>query len=794
MTEAAKKIENPPFAFRRLGGMNQFVLQTDNEWRNLHDLDKKLWMALSCPTRGLEFSRETLELLDSDHDGRIRVQDVKDAVDWLCARLNHPSRLAEGQAEVELDNISTDTPAGGQLLNAAKIVLEKQNIDGSTAINFAELEKVVAEANSYPFNGDGIVPPDSAPLSADAPLPQNMEKFIRLAIGVIGAKRDASGKPGLDEDLCQAFLDLLKSAKDWRARLKKANLPLGENTAAIWTLFSEVHSKIDDYFCRCGLLAYAPEAAPQINDEQLFLQSTQSAPENNGLLSRASLENLPLAKANAKKALNLVDGINPVWQDRIAEFGKLVAPLANIRNNELEAGEWEKIKKAFGEYSAILADRPAPDAAPADAEGANFPGLPDIYLAPQNDRLGRAFLPGNPADALAAIDDGLLEEILAPATLEAFGSLVAKDKAAPPLAAFQELRKLALYHAHLYKFLNNFLSFTDFYTPEKKAIFQTGTLYLDGRACLLCVPVDNMDNHARLAEQSHLCLVYCECQRKNADGSDSAMTIAAALTEGNVARLIEGKHGLFIDDGGNEWDSRIVKIVHNPISLQEAVWAPYIRFANMISEQIHKFVEAKDKAVADKTTELAAAPPAEAAAAPAQKQPFDFAKSAGIFAALSVAVSMLSAAFAYIANSLASLGWLWPFAIVLIFICISGPSVILAWFKLRKRGLGSLLDASDWAVNNEAPINILMGATLTKKAKLPSDVRKELNDPYAVPEEVIAKRRRRRNWLIFWLIVLLCLAGFATWCWLIHTPEWLSGCWDAITGTLKGAGEAAKGN
>lgn len=788
MADAVAKIENPPFAFRRLGGMNQFVLQTDEEWRNLHDLDKKLWMALSCPTRGLEFSRETLELLDSDHDGRIRVQDVKEAVDWVCARLTHPSRLAEGQTEVELDNIRTDTPAGQQLLNAAKIVLEKQNVDGAASVNCEELEKVVAEANGYPFNGDGIVPPDSAPLAADKAIPENMEKFIRLAIGIIGAKKDASGKPGLDSGLFQAFVELLQSARDWRARLKKANLPLGENTAATWTLFSEIHSKIDDYFCRCGLLAYAPEAAPQINDEQLFAQSTQSAPDSNGLLSRASLENLPLARANSKKILDLGNGLNPVWENRIVEFGKLVTPLVNLKDNQLTEADWEKIKKAFGEYSAVLADRPCPDGAPAAAAPANFPGLDDLYLAPQNDPLGRAFLPGNPADALSALDDGMLEEMLQPGVKAAFESLVEKDKAAPPLVAFQDLHKLALYHANLYTFLNNFLSFTDFYTPEKKAIFQTGTLYLDGRACLLCVPVEDIDNHARLAEPSHLCLVYCECQRKDTDGADAGMTIAAALTEGNVARLIDGKHGLFIDDAGKEWDSKIVKIVHNPISLQEAVWAPYIRFANMISEQIHKFVEAKDQAVAEKATALATDAPAaaSAAAATAPKQPFDFAKGAGIFAALSVAVSMLSAAFAYIANSLASLGWLWPLALILVFICISGPSVILAWFKLRKRGLGSLLDASAWAVNNEAPINILMGATLTKKAKLPHDVRKELNDPYAIPEKVLAKRRRRRNWLIFWLIVLICLAGFAAWCWLIHTPAWLVGWWNSITGAIKG--------
>lgn len=783
MEEKANDIKNPPFAFRRLGGMNQFVLQTDEEWQNLSKLDKKLWMALSCPIQGLEFSAETLALLDADGDGRVRVQDVKEAVEWLCERLIHPSRLAEGQAEVEIDNLKSDTPGGQQLVTAARLVLEKQNVPGVSAIRLDELEKVVAEASSYPFNGDGIVPPDSAPLEKeDVPIEKNMEKYIRLAISIVGAKKDASGKPGLDEELAKYLDDLLSRAKNWRSKLRSANLPLGENTAEVWTLYNELKDKLDDYYCRCRLLAYAPEASAQINDDQLFQQSTQGNPENNGLLSGAVLENLPLARANMDCILDLQKGLNPAWEERLTNFVAQVGPLASISGLKMEEGQWKKIKSGFAEYSAILADKPVLETPPQDAQSVSLAGFDILCLAPAGDPLGRSYLPRDGNFALSSLSDQQLDEMLAPETASAFASLVSRDKAAPPLAAFQELRKLALFHANLYTFLNNFLSFTDFYTPEKKAIFQSGTLYLDGRACFLCVPVEDIDNHARLSEQSHLCLIYCACQRKDTDGAEASMTVAAALTVGNVASLIEGRHGLFIDNAGNEWDTRIIKILHNPISLEEAVWAPYIRLSNMVSEQVHKFIAAKDKAIEEHTDKLAAAAttaPAEAVR-DAPKPGFDFAKGAGIFAALSVALSVLSAAFAYIANSVASLGWWWPLAIVLVFICISGPSVILAWFKLRKRGLGPLLDASAWAVNNAAPINIMMGATLTKPARLPRDARKELNDPYAVPEQVLAKRRRRRNWLIFWCIVLLCIACFGAWCYFVHTPAWVVNCWNSI--------------
>jgi hypothetical protein len=55
---------------------------------NLKDLDQKLWVALSCPTTGVEFDARTLALLDSDNDGHIRAPELLAAIDWAAARLN----------------------------------------------------------------------------------------------------------------------------------------------------------------------------------------------------------------------------------------------------------------------------------------------------------------------------------------------------------------------------------------------------------------------------------------------------------------------------------------------------------------------------------------------------------------------------------------------------------------------------------------------------------------------------------------------------------------------------------
>jgi hypothetical protein len=59
--------------FFRSDGVDQVRLETADDLRHLDQLDQKLWAALACPTRGVEFDEKTLALLDADQDGRIRV-------------------------------------------------------------------------------------------------------------------------------------------------------------------------------------------------------------------------------------------------------------------------------------------------------------------------------------------------------------------------------------------------------------------------------------------------------------------------------------------------------------------------------------------------------------------------------------------------------------------------------------------------------------------------------------------------------------------------------------------------
>lgn len=739
-----------------MSGLDQAWLHTDADWQHIDKLDQKLWMALSCPTTGLEFDPDTLAILDSDADGRIRAADISEAVAWVCRRVNHPAWLTKGGRTFPLENLREDTEEGKELISAARLALDKNGSRERGEIGFAEVDQTLAEAAAYPFNGDGVVT-----LGSIVHDDNQAAFFLRAGLAVVGGKRDVSGQPGLDSELAAEFRKRLQAEQSFREKVKETSLPLHEKTAQAWLLISRLQAKIDDYFDRCRMAAFAPGTVAALNDEQLLEKAGLSSLGGEKTINGTTfgylpeiLSGMPIAHIAADRDLPLKENLNPAWSEDIEELGKLLAPIIGS-GTSLSRQKWQEIKNIFSPFAKILESKPFFPLPPEDAERVLIPDLPELALAPSDDKFGRQFLPCAPNESLENLKDSEITELLSPETATAFEKVVQEDLSAPKLDSIRDLRKLLLFQAHLYTFMMNFVSFIDFYEPDKRAIFQTGTLYLDSRACYLCVPVQDVENHARLAAQSQLCLIYCQCERKKTDGATDTRVIAAALTAGNLVSLIEGRNGLFVDNNGLEWDCRIIKICHNPISLREAILAPYVRAANMIGEQIHKFAAKKEEETgkAGNTAAVSLLSKPDPAAPP--KQGFDFAKGAGIFAAVSVALSVLSAAFAYIANSLAALGWWWPLALVGIFICISGPSVFLAWLKLRHRCLGPLLDASGWAVNKGAPINLLLGKTLTSVGRMPQSAQRDINDPYGLP----ASLHRNRVWFWLFLLAAICVAG-----------------------------------
>jgi hypothetical protein len=670
--------------FFRAGGFDQVQLDTGADLMALDELDQKLWVALACPTTGLEFDSKTLALIDTDKDGRIRVPELIAAIKWAGRCLKNPDDLLKSSPELPLSAINDQTPEGKQLLSSARqilINLGKKDAAVITLEDTADTAKIFAQTQ---FNGDGIVPVESAEDEAT-------QAALKDIITCLGAETDRSGKPGISQAKVDQFFAEAQAYSDWwkKAETDKTILPLNGSTSAAAAAFGAVKAKIDDYFTRCRLAAFDPRAITALNREEkeylVFAGKDLT-------LSSAEIAGFPLAQVAADKPLPLGEGVNPAWAERLAAFQTaVIKPLYNGKSG-LSEEDWIGIKSRFAAYEGWLATKTGALVEPL--------GLKRV------------------------------REILGNGSKERITALIAQDKALEPEATtIDSVERLVRYHRDLYKLANNFVSFRDFYSRKDKAIFQAGTLYLDQRSCELCLTVADAGKHAVMAALSGTYLAYCDCTRK---GTTEKMQILAAFTGGDSDNLMVGRNGIFYDRKGCDWDATITKIQDNPISVRQAFWSPYKKAARMIQEQIAKRAATADEGATARLAQAAQKLEAEAttpqpAGAPPVKPKID----PGMIAALSVGAAGAGAMVGAIVTGFLGLGGFMPLGVLAIILLISGPSMLLAWLKLRKRNLGPILDANGWAVNAKAKINVPFGASLTKVATLPPGYQLDRVDPFA---------------------------------------------------------------
>jgi hypothetical protein len=699
--------------FFRAGGFDQVRLDTGADLLALPQLDQKLWVALACPTRGLEFDTRTLELIDAEADGRIRPRELLEAVRWAGSMLRDPDLLTQPGEGLSLSAIDDSHPQGRGLLESARQVLvnlgrpEAQSI---TLEDVADTARIFAQTR---FNGDGIVPAGAA----DDPATR---RVIEEVMDCMGADTDRCGDPGVSEERVRAFFAEARAYSEWWRRAEEggaAVLPLGEATGTAAAAWEAVRAKIDDYFTRCRLAEFDPRAADPLNPSAADYATLAVADLAD---SGSRLVAFPIARCEAGRDLPLATGVNPAWTQALARFSAaVVAPLLG-RRESLSAGEWQRISAGFRGHADWLAAK-----------------------------AGMAVEPLGPAR---------VRELLAGDFEQAILELIARDRALQPQAdAVASVERLLRYHRDLHALLNNFVSFRDFYTRKARAVFQAGTLYLDGRSCELCVRVDDVAAHSALANLARIYLAYCQCSRR---GSEERMTIAAAFTGGDADFLMPGRNGVFYDRQGRDWDATVVKLVEHPISLRQAFSSPYKRVGKMIAEQVEKFAAARDQAVQEKASAGIAATAAgaekgEAGKPAAPPAPFDIGKFVGIFAAIGLALGAIGSAVAAVVTGFLGLTW-WqmPLALAGLVLAVSGPSMLIAYLKLRQRNLGPILDASGWAVNGRAMINIPFGGALTALAILPEGAERSLTDPYA---------ERRRPWRFYLVLIVLLAALAALW-------------------------------
>lgn len=674
-----KKDSGYAWEYENIGGSTRVKIASGEDILHLSELDRKMWTVLSSPVKGLEIDEKSLAYIDSDNDGKIHLDDVVRTAGWVTAVLKDADMLLAGEDHIDINSIDTGNETGKRLSKSARQILDNlgKNTDILSVEDVADSTAIFSKTR---FNGDGIITEMSAGNAEE-------KEAVLSAISTVGQVMDRSGAPGIDTALTETFYTSLSDYISW---LDSAPvLPFGEKTDAVLAAYSALDAKVKDFFMRSRLAEFAPDSTVAL-DVQISRIEAISADD---LSTKAGeIASYPIARITGKAEIDLWKAVNPAW----------TADFELLRSVAIEKG-----KKTL------------------DENGWNAIGVElEPYMAWKNAKAG---------SAVESLGEEKIREIFRQDKKDALLALIAKDSELKEESeGIEQVDKFLHIYRDFYKLLKNFVTFQDFYNPDKcvKAIFQAGTLIIDQRACRFCIDVNDAAKHSAMAPASGMFLVYCDCVTKT---KPEIRHIAAAVTVGDIGDLSVGKNAIFYDNEGLDWDAVVIKIIENPICISQAFWSPYRRMARTVENFINKSAAEKDARLMEEAGKKITAVPAEAPAAAADVKaaapPFDIAKFAGIFAALGMALGMIGSFFVSLAKGFVALTW-WQAILVVIgmLLLISGPSMVMAWMKLRRRNIAPLLNANGWAINASSNISIPFGATLTDMVKFP---KLKLKDPYA---------------------------------------------------------------
>lgn len=720
---------SPPI-LQRLGGDYHLNLEDPRALVHLHALDETRWAALRAPTQSIHADPDFLRVVDLDGNGILRVADVRGATLWLLARLAGRSRLGQAVDDLALADLDQSNPEGKALHDTAEALLERLVAEDRTRLSLEQAREGMRRFVHEPINGDGVV---SAVGAGD----EAMAALIRDIVATLGGIPEVAGGEGVDEARLDAFLAEARAYLDWIAEARtepnRARLMvLGEATPEAFDAFEAVAERIEQYYALCGWLRVDKHALAG------GLPPLDAAALATGAATAEHLAALPLAAPTACEGLPLAGPYNPAHRDAFEAFrARVIHPLIGEQSGQLLASQWAFIQAAFSPYREWLARRPA--------------------VAVES--LG--------AERLAAI--------LASDTPDRLRQRLADDRARHiELRLMGDLERIILYQRWLPELARDFVSFDRLYDPEERSWLEAGSLIMDGRRFNFVLPVENRAAHKSIAQRSAICLIYVSLHEPaplgdptnstepDAPGEPLPREVVAAVTNGSMENLFPGKGGLFRARDGRCLDARIEEVVLNPVSLAEAMKAPFRRLIDFVGEQAERFSSQRYKDLetglgsavdaTDKASSLrqpgTAAPAASNTAAPAIR---DLLLGGG------VALAALGGTVALIAQTLrqASL-WHVVLALVGILVLLAVPTFLAALWKLRRRNLAPLLEACGVAVNPTMRLTESMGRCMSQMPHPPPGTRidhHDLLDRYL--KRVPAPVRPRARWASLILLALL---------------------------------------
>ena len=716
MTKAAQVLTNvlnsDNFRFERYGHSYHLQIETVEDLTRVLKLDEAHWVATNAPIHTINADQTFLELLDSDGDKHVRSAEVKQAIRWLFEHLRDTSGVKAGNAHLDPAAIKTDDQEGRRIHGSMLKIFRRYNIPETTEIRLETVREIKKEEEEGGIDTAGIVLPAAAP-------DDDIREFLQDILATVGGELHESGEKGVTREALDRFFEEIRSYHAWLAKAdipegegSSPIMPFGDETPRLYTILAKIQEKITQYFMLCEAIRISPAVADQLKNRVNRLNDLDFSDSQE---IGSFLESEPIAWQTPDNCLDFEGTINPHYAEALEEFRtKLLPQVLGESPATMSREQWDRVREQFSAYRAWFESKPA----------VSVERLPPEKI--------RQYLENEEKRTQIV---SLIQE---------------SYKTAFVLDNLRLLEKLILFQANLIPFVNSFVSFPYLYDPQSRALFEMGTLIMDGRHFTMSVKVLNREQHITLSSASNMFVLYVEiCEREG----QPLYEIAVPVTSGVRGNLQVNKRGIFQDIYGRNLHARIVHIVENPISFLEALSAPFKRLGKAITSKLDEMSSKAEQNLQSFNTETMTTVSTElkkietATAAQRARQ-----SAGGILAGGSIAIAALSSSFAFITKTFAGLSWgviigglLAGLAAVML------PTTILASLRLSKRDLSCILEGSGWGINARMQLTHKQAQTFT------------LTPPYPENSSGILLRRSRLLWLIPPALIALGWALYTYW-------------------------------
>lgn len=714
ITTLSQLPDSNSFKFERYGHSYHLHIETADDLARVLELDEAHWVATNAPIKTINTDQIFLELLDSDHDGHIRSEELKQGITWLLDHLQEKSGIRPGNTSLDPAAICLDSKEGRRIHNSVKKIFRRNHISDVSYIALKTVRQIKKTEEEGGVDTAGIVLPTAA---SD----EDIREFLEDIIATVGGAAHPSGTKGVTQQYLDQFFDEIRAYHDWLVQRELSEerpsspiMPFGEDTPQLYTIFSNIQDKIDQFFILGDAIELSPVVAEQLKQRMFRLQELDLSDSE---IITSFLAETPIAWPTSENILDFETTINPYYAARLEQFRVEVLPrvLGETPQN-ISSSQWEEVKAQFAPYQVWFESKPK----------VSVESLPPDKL--------RAYLDN---EEMKTAVHKLIQE---------------SYKTAFDLDNLSLLEKLILFQAYLIPFVNSFVSFPHLYESDDRALFEMGTLIMDGRHFTLSVKILDREQHIKFSSTSNMFVIYAEISDRE---GERLYEIAVPVTSGVRGNLQVNKRGIFKDIYGRNLHAKIVHIVENPISFLEALSAPFKRLGRAITTKLNEISSKAEQnlqtfsteTMTTVSTELKKIEPTPTIRGGRQSP-------GGLLAGGSIAIAALSSAFAFITKTFSDLGWSVILGGVLAgIIAIMLPTSVVAFLKLSNRDLSCILEGSGWGINARMQLTHKQATTFT------------LTPPYPPNSTGILLQRR------WWPLLVSIIVIIGLWLVLTYLPK-----------------------